>query len=160
MKLLFEYTQIKSEIKILENDLKYYSDLLKSEDLINFDFLESKEVISHYHLIFSPVEKEVFSTEKKIKMNHEFIKKLILEIKTKIRIRKNKINRVDMSLLLLSKEDRFLIECRFFDRMKYKDISKNFESKFRFSYTENTIKNKINKSIKKIDRMIESIYKN
>jgi uncharacterized protein YuzB (UPF0349 family) len=160
MEILYHYQDIKAEIKNIQDNIKYYEKLLKQEDLSELDYYKNLQYmgIKYISTIFSIVEKEVCKKETAHKLNHNIIRELKAKEETKILERQNQIDNIDNALAILSSEDIYIIKCKFFHMMKYKDITINFNTRFRYYLTEQTIKKRVKNSIKKMTTIINPVY--
>ena len=160
MKILYHYQDIKAEIKNIQDSINYYEKLLHQEDLSELDYYKNTKYmgIKFISTIFSIVEKEVCKKETAHRLNHNIVRELLAKEETKLLEKQNQIDNIDNALAVLSSEDIYIIKCKFFHRMKYKDITINFNTRFRYYLTEQTIKKRVNNSIKKMTTIINPVY--
>jgi len=158
--ILYLYQDIKAEIRNIQDNIKYYEKLIEQVDLSELDYYKSISYlgIKYISTIFSIVEKEVTRKETAHNLNLQIVRELKAKEETKLLERQNQINNIDNALLLLSTEDLYIIKCKFFHRMKYKDITTNFNAHFRYYLTEQTIKLRVKNSIKKMKTIINPVY--
>jgi len=160
MKILYHYQDIKAEIKNIIDSIKYYEQLLKQEDLSELDYYKNTKYmgIRYISTIFSIVEKEVCKKETAHRLNHDTIRELKAKEETKLLEKQNQLDNIDNALAILSSEDIYIIKCKFFHRMKYKDITLNFNTRFKYYLTEQTIKKRVKNSIRKMTTIINPVY--
>ncbi|MDD5589397.1 MAG: hypothetical protein PHP92_05055 [Candidatus Nanoarchaeia archaeon] len=160
MKILYHYQDIKAEIKNIIDNIRYFEKLLQQEDLSELDYYKNIKYIGKKYIstIFSVVEIEVCKKETAHKLNHEIIRELKAKEETKLLERQNQLDNIENALSILSSEDIYIIKCKFFHRMKYKDITLNFNTRFKYYLTEQTIKKRVRNSIKKMTTIINPVY--
>jgi hypothetical protein len=149
--------EIKIEIKNLRDDIEYFNQLLMLDDLSNYEYykdLNNMDIIKYKSPIFSPVEKELMKKESIHKLNKNIIKCMIEDSKFKLLAKERQLKIIYNSIEILSKEDKFIIECRFFEKMKYIDIQKNYQNKFKIYLDIQTFIRRLNKSIKEMEKTI------
>jgi hypothetical protein len=160
MKILYSYVDIKADIKNIQDNIAYYEQLLRQSDLSELDYYKKINYmgIKYISTIFSIVEKEVTRKETAHNLNSQIIRELKAKAETKLLEKQNQIDNIDNALAVLSTEDIYIIKCKFFHRMKYKDITINYNAHFRYAITEQTIKLRVKNSIKKMTTIINPVY--
>jgi hypothetical protein len=160
MKELYLYQEIKSEIKVIKSNIEYYNNLLQQEDLSELEYYKNFKYmgVKYISTIFSIVEKEVVRKETAHKLNHSVVRELKAKEETRLLQKQNIITNIDNALEYLHEEDIYIIKCKFFHRMKYKDITLNFNTRFKYYLTEQTIKKRVKNSIKKMTTIINPVY--
>jgi hypothetical protein len=160
VKELYLYQDIKAEICVIKNNIEYYAMLLQQEDLSELEYCKKIQYlgIKYISTIFSVVEKEVTRKETAHNLNHKIVKELLEKEKTKLLFKQNQIDNIDSALNALNAEDRYIIKCKFFHRMKYKDIETNYKAHFRYCLTEQTIKKRVKNAIRKMTTIINAVY--
>jgi hypothetical protein len=158
--ILYLYQDIKCDIKNIIDTIAYYEKLLQQEDLSELDYYKNIQYmgIKYISTIFSIVEKTVCKKETAHRLNHDTIRELKAKEETKLLEKQNQLDNIDNALAILSSEDIYIIKCKFFHRMKYKDITLNFNKRFKYYLTEQTIKKRVKNSIKKMTTIINPVY--
>ena len=77
--------------------------------------------------ISSPVESAITDKEKAI----EILKEWIIEDKSRIYPYQIELEQIDGALNALTIQEKFIIECKYFENMFWRDIEINFNDKFR-----------------------------
>ena len=159
MKVLYDYPEIKVEIEMIENDILYYEQLLQQEDLSELEYCRQKEYrgIRYIDVIFSEVEKQVIKRETAHKMNHHIIRQLKAKAETRLLERQNQVKNIDNALKVLSFEDKYIIECKYFNKLRYSDIIVNYRERFKYYLSEATIKRRLKKAVNKISKKINRV---
>jgi hypothetical protein len=155
-KILSNYNDYLMQIKIIKNQIQYYTELLKLSDLSQFDYYRQKIFlgIKYTSPIYSTVEKEAFKKDKIHKLNYEIIFDLRnIEQKKLLKIKKQ-VQMVNSAISRLNEQDRFIIKCKYIDNrnLTYKDIIENIYTKFKFYFDERTIKRRVKKAITLIEK--------
>lgn len=160
MKILYMYTDIKADIKNIKDSIKYYEQLLQQSDLSELDYFKKIEFIGIKYIstIFSIVEKEVTRKETAHKLNAQIIRELKAKAETELLQKQNQIDNIDNAIECLSKEDIYIIKCKYLHRMTYKCITINYNTQFRYALTEQSIKLRAKNSIKKMKNIINPVY--
>ena len=159
MKVLYDYPEIKVEIEMIENDIEYYKKLLQQDDLSELEYYEQKSYkgIRYINNIFSEVEKEVIKRETAHKLNYHIIRQLNAKAETRLIERQNQVKNIDNALKCLSFEDKFIIECKYFNKLRYSDIIVNYRERFKYYLSETTIKRRLKKAVNKISKKINRV---
>ena len=157
--VLSNYNDILMQIKFIINQIKYYDDLLRLPDLSDFEYYKEQTFLGlkYKSPVFSIVEKEAFTQEKRHKLNYDIIFSLRNAERKKILKLKKQINIINSSLRSLNFEDRYVLECKFIDNRKltYDDIARNFYEKFKYYLDKRSIKRRVAIAIKKIEKNIQ-----
>lgn len=158
-KILHSYKDIKNDIKIIIDEIKYYDELLQNSDLSELEYYKPSEYIGikYIYMVYSEVEKSVLHREKVHNLNYEIIKQLKSKSKTKLLEYQNKIINIDNSINSLSYENKYLIEKKFLENFTYIQIAEMYSKKFKYYLSEQTIKKRVKKSLKIIDTKINKI---
>jgi hypothetical protein len=151
---------IKTEISIIESNIEYYEKLLKQEDLSELEYYKHATFfgVKDVSIVYSEVEKQVLKRETAHKINHQIVRELLARAKTKLLERRNQIDNIDKAINALTFENRYIIKCKYFHKMTYKNIAENYSRKFKIYLTEQTIAKRVKDSVKKIKYRINPIY--
>jgi hypothetical protein len=160
VKILENYLAIKSEIEIIESNIAYYEKLLQQEDLSELEYYRHAHFfgIRDVSIVYSEVENQVLKRETAHKLNYQIIRELLAKAKTKLLERRNQIDNVDKAINSLKIQDRFIIRCKYFYSMTYKDIAENYSRKFKYHLTEQTLAKRVKCSVERIKYRINPIY--
>jgi hypothetical protein len=104
----------------------------------------------------SPIEKFVVSTEK---MN-ELLKQWIEEDESRMFPLKLEVNQIESAMMYLTGQEKYVIECKYFEGMLWKDIEINVNREYRQQnyITESGLK-KINiRALNKLEEILEPLY--
>ncbi|MDU1584846.1 MAG: RNA polymerase subunit sigma [Clostridium sp.] len=105
--MLYNYKNTVAEIKILKRDLEILENDYRGTGAIGYE-----EKTGSTNKFNSDVENEVIKRSEKIQ-----------RLKSKIRLKEIGVENIDAALESLLKEERYLIEKRYFDKIKYKIIA-------------------------------------
>lgn len=160
MKILENYLAIKSEIEIIESNIAYYEKLLQQEDLSELEYYKHAHFfgIRDVSIVYSEVENQVLKRETAHKLNYKIVRELLARAKTKLLERRNQIDNIDKAINALTFENRYIVKCKYFYSMTYKDIAENYSKKFRVYLTEQTLAKRVKDSVNKIKYRINPIY--
>jgi len=160
VKILYNYISIKTEISIIESNIEYYEKLLRQEDLSELEYYKHATFfgVRDVSIIYSEVEKQVLKRETAHKMNHQIIRELLARAKTKLLERRNQVDNIDKAINALTFENKYIVKCKYFYKMTYKDIAENYSRKFKIYLTEQTLAKRVKDSVKKIKYRINPIY--
>jgi hypothetical protein len=158
-KILSSYNNIKAEIKRLEDEQKYYKELLSYDDLSELEYYKPSTYtgIKYVYMVYSEVEHKILEKEKVHKLNYQTIKQLLNKTITLLLENKNKIININNAINFLSNQNKFIIIKKFFEKLKYKEIVKEYTKKFNYFLSEQTIKLRVRKSLALIETKINKI---
>ena len=152
--MLKKIKDTKAEIKILEREIQFYQELLTKADLSEYEFYKENKFrfgISYKSMIYSEVEKLAFQREVRHKLNHEIVKEILNTSRAKLKIKQRQVSMILEAMNSLTENDKFIIECKYLHSMKYIQIQKNYQEKFKFFLDKNTIIRRATRAIKHME---------
>ena len=145
-KMLKRYLTNKAKISTIKERIKIWKNALESDEIVILDVPETTLGMPRAkYRITSPVEKEVEYKE----LDRKKIKEMIREEQSKLFILETEVNKLDIAFSVLPQKDMFLIECKYFENMNWRDIEEAYNKKYNKKVTEKRLRNKMT-SIKKL----------
>lgn len=156
---LNNYRRNKCKIETSLKRIEVYEKLLKSGDNINLFIGEDKELgmpRGNTNNIISIVELEILSQEEQ----RQILKQWIKDDKSRIYPLQIEKEQIDAALGALTERERFIIECKYFEEMFWRDIERNFNEKYgaRTYITESGLKKMFYESRDIIIKLLEEYY--
>ncbi len=108
----------------------------------------------------SPVESAVLKKENDEMLIVENLKEWIKEDKSRVYPLQIEKEQIDGALNALTEQQRYIIECKYFENMMWRDIETNLNDKFRQQnfITDSGIKKINTKSLEMIEKILELYY--
>jgi len=130
-KRLRDYKRKKSILETTLSRIEVYENAISNPDEFNGLYLgKSKEVGMPSGKGFkcsSPVEFDILSKEDEIQRLKEWIK----EDKSKIYMLQIEMEQLTAALNAITNQKRYIVECKYFEKMFWRDIEISFNNKFR-----------------------------
>lgn len=156
------YKKVKAELTIRQERIRIWTDVIENNntDKILEIFSDTPEdtfgMPKAKYRKTSPVEVELFKKEDSIST----IKKIINKERDIVVSMEYRISRIEIGLNALTEEERFIINCKYIENMRWEHIEDAYNSKFR-KKRNNGVTDKIlqNKTIKIKRKLYELLYK-
>jgi DNA-directed RNA polymerase specialized sigma subunit len=160
-KILREYKTKKSLVETTNARIEAYRNAINNPDLITeWSYSESSRELgmpgSPTRNTLSPVEKAICEKELTI----DIMKDWINEDNSRIFRTRIEVSQIETALTALTKQERYIVECKYFERMSWRDIEINFNQQFRHQnyITESGIR-KINvQAVETLKTILEAFY--
>lgn len=159
-KALRDYMRKKAIIETTLERVKAYEEAIRQPELFRGLFLgtsiEPGMPTGKGFKPTSPIEHEILEVES----NSEEIKEWIKEDKSRIYPLQIEKEQIDMALSVLTKQQRYIIECKYFENMFWNDIEINFNNDFRSRnfITTSGIKKMNNESLNILKDILKPYY--
>lgn len=108
--------------------------------------------------VSSPVEKEVFRKITEHDLTRSLISEWIREDRIKIYPLQIEIEQITMALSALTKHEKFIIECRYFNKMQWMDTEMSFNEMFGLQRTDEGLGKKHDEALRKLHKILKPFY--
>lgn len=130
IKMLKSYKDNRAFIELTLERIKGYKDMLNKDDIE--DHVYYATCIDYTmprgpSLNISPVERSLLSKQLSSENIHEWIK----EEQSRIWLKQQEIQQIDLALKACSEQERYLIDRKYFDKWQWRQIEIEFNEKFR-----------------------------
>lgn len=106
----------------------------------------------------SSVESEVIKNESDEMMVVENLREWIKEDISRIHPIQAEVEQVDVALNALTEQQRYIIKCKYFNKMFWKDIENEYNKTFKEYITERSLKNKNRESLEELCEILKPYY--
>jgi hypothetical protein len=106
----------------------------------------------------SPVECEVFGTITERELTIKLIQEWIREDRIKIYPLQIELEQLTIALTSLTKHERFIVECRYFDRKQWMETEMSFSENFGVNLTEEALQKKLDEAMRKLNLILKPFY--
>lgn len=157
VEVLRNYNELQSQIEILESRISYIENLLQLDDLSELQYFEHK----YYKkpLIPRPTETRAINLSKNQTVTRNELKKDKDKIKSILFDKEYQVKEINIALKRLIDVQKYIIECKYFERMTYNQILENLQkNKFKQlnTWCLNTIVNVHNKAIEIMQKIVNN----
>lgn len=160
-KLLENYKQNKSLMETTLARIQAYKDKLKCNDL------ESCVYVNSYNNLGMP--KAPLPSNKSIveavlvnsQLNADVIQQWIKEDQSRIWFIILEVEQIEAAMGALQESERFIIECKYFEKMFWRNIEYAYNNKFRDTNTVTTemLRKMCKEALDKLDRILDTFFK-
>jgi len=158
IKILKEYKSKKAIVESAEARIEAWNNALMHPEMWEKDYIPPSQPLGMpfpaTRNIQSPVEKIVEHKE----VTTEMIKEWIKEEESRIFFLKLEVKQIEIALNGLTQWERYIIECRYFDGLTWRNTEINFNEKFkqRNDLTEERIRQINREALKKLEMIFQT----
>lgn len=156
---LKEYPRKKSLVETTEARIEAYKEMLNNPNIESFAMvLSSREFGMPRSSIRTNSYIESLMIQKQV--TTEGITELITTEKSRIWLVKMEIQQIELALKSLTKQEQYLIECKYFEDMFWRSIELSFNEKFRGQdyITESGLRKKIKGALEQLAVILQPFY--
>ena len=160
-KVLREYKEKKALVETTIARINHLKQLLKKSNLEELEYYAKTYLnlgVQKSNLNISPVENEIFGKLHNNNLTRQLVQEWISEDRIKIIGVQIELEQVGMALTALTRFEKFIIECKYFDRMQWKEIELSVDETFGIQRTDEGLGKKHDEALRKLIKILKPFY--
>jgi hypothetical protein len=106
----------------------------------------------------SMVEAEYFATDTESQLTRELVDEWIREEHDRIYMKRIEVEQIEAAMNSLTKQERFIVECKYFDLMSWRDIEISYFNTFKEPIIDKSLQAKNGQALTKLTLILMPFY--